>query len=120
MGKGIWQVDGDDVQEDWRWDQPEEERPSKREEVSIIDQDGYELMKRPRRLAQFMPEIFAVDADGSGDGVAKELRGSCFAEWCQGNRKRGESYQRIEGRSKRDQSDARMGESYGSDRFRSD
>ncbi len=43
------------------------------EEVSVIDQDGYDVVKMPTRLAQFMPEIFAVDADESGDSVAKEL-----------------------------------------------
>ncbi len=36
---------------------------SKREEVNTIDQDGYELVKKPRRFAQFMTEIFAVVAD---------------------------------------------------------
>ncbi len=41
--------------------------------MNIIDQDGHELIKMPRRLAQRMPEIFAVDAEGSGDGIAKEF-----------------------------------------------
>ncbi len=40
--------------------------------MNIIDWDGYEVVKRPRRLAQFVPQTFAVDADGSGDSVAKE------------------------------------------------
>ncbi len=35
--------------------------------MNIIDQDGYETVKRPRRFVQFMPEIFAVDAEGFGD-----------------------------------------------------
>ncbi len=45
--------------------------------VNIIEQDGYELIKnelikRPRRLGQHVPDIFSVEAEGSGDGVAKE------------------------------------------------
>jgi hypothetical protein len=39
---------------------------------NIVDQDGYELAKWPRILAHCMPEIFAVDAEGSGDSVTKE------------------------------------------------
>jgi hypothetical protein len=31
--------------------------------VSIIDQDGYALVKRPRRFSQFMPDISVVDSD---------------------------------------------------------
>ncbi len=50
-------------------DQPEEEKPSK--DMIIIDQDGSELVKRPRIFAQFMPDIFAVDADGSGDSCLR-------------------------------------------------
>ncbi len=72
-GQGIWRVDGDDVQGDWQWDQPEEESPSKREEVNITGKDGYETPKRLRIFAHFMPEIFAVDADLTGDSVAGEL-----------------------------------------------
>ncbi len=42
--------------------QPTEEvKPSK--EMSMPDHDGYELAKRPRRFAQFLLEIFAVDPD---------------------------------------------------------
>ncbi len=41
--------------------------------MTIIDQRGYELIKRPRRLAQYMPEIFAGDAEGSGDSIAKDF-----------------------------------------------
>ena len=53
-GKGIWQVDGKEPQGDWKWDQ-EEEKPGSihsvgKEKVNIIDQDGYELVKRPRKL----------------------------------------------------------------------
>ncbi len=48
-------------------------KPGRREEVNVIDQDGYEVAKRPKKLAQFMPDIFAVDAAGSEDSVAKEL-----------------------------------------------
>ncbi len=28
-----------------------------------LDQNGYELVKRPRRLAHFVPEIFAVNTN---------------------------------------------------------
>ncbi len=41
--------------------------------MNIIDQDGYELIEWPSRLAQYMLEIFVVDADGAGDSIAKEL-----------------------------------------------
>ncbi len=41
--------------------------------ASVIAQDGYELIQRPRRLGQYVPEIVAVRAAGSGDSVAKEL-----------------------------------------------
>ena len=41
--------------------------------MNIIDQDGYELVKRNRRLGQYMAEIFAVEAEGSGDSIPKEL-----------------------------------------------
>ncbi len=40
---------------------------------NIIDQDSYEMVKRPRRLGQCMPEIFAVDAEESGNCITKEL-----------------------------------------------
>ncbi len=40
--------------------------------MNIVDQDGDELVTRLRRFAQFMPEVFAVDADGSRGGIAKE------------------------------------------------
>ncbi len=43
--------------------QPKEEKPNKREEMNIIDQGGYKLVKRPRGLGQFMPVIFAVGSD---------------------------------------------------------
>ena len=81
-GKGIWQVDGEEPQGDWKWDQ-EEEKPGSvhsvgNEKVNIIDQDGYELVKRPRRLGQFMAEIFAVEAEGPGDITPKELSKTRF------------------------------------------
>ena len=41
--------------------------------MNIIDQDGYELVKRHRKLGQYMAEIFAVEAEGSGDSIPKEL-----------------------------------------------
>ena len=41
--------------------------------MNIIDQDGYELVKRHRKLGQHMAEIFAVEAEGSGDSIPKEL-----------------------------------------------
>ncbi len=65
-GEGIWQGNGDDVQGDWQWNQPEEEKPT-REAVNIIDQDGYDLVKRPRRCAQQIPEIFAVGVNTKMD-----------------------------------------------------
>ncbi len=56
-GQGtIWQVDGEDAQGDWQWDQREEEKPNKHEEVNIIDQDGYQIVNKSRRLGQQMPE----------------------------------------------------------------
>ncbi len=54
-------------------DQPEEDKVIRKEEVDTNDQDGYELIKMPRRSAQYMPEIFAVDAEGSGGSTTKEL-----------------------------------------------
>ncbi len=56
----IFQVDRDDVQGYFEWNQPEEEKPSK--EITI-DQDGYELVKRPKIFAHFLPDIYSVDAD---------------------------------------------------------
>ncbi len=41
--------------------------------MNVIEQDGYELIKRPRTLGHYAPEIFAVDAGGSGDSILKEL-----------------------------------------------
>ncbi len=42
--RAIWQVDGGDVQADFEWNQPEDEKPSRTEgEVNIIDQGGYQL-----------------------------------------------------------------------------
>ncbi len=41
--------------------------------MNIIDRGDYELIKRPRRLAQHTLEIFAVDAEGSGGYAIKEL-----------------------------------------------
>ncbi len=37
--------------------------------MNIVDQDGYELVKRPRKFAHLMPDIFAVDADVMGSGA---------------------------------------------------
>ncbi len=72
-------MDVEEPQGDWKWDQPEEEKPAGgaqsvgKEKLNIIDQDGYELAKRLRRLGQCVPEISAVDAEGSGDSATKEL-----------------------------------------------
>ncbi len=41
--------------------------------MNITDQAGNETAKRPRKFAQLMPEIFAVDAELTGDSVAEEL-----------------------------------------------
>jgi hypothetical protein len=50
-GKGsIWQVVFEDVQGEWQWGQPEEEKPSKREEMTILDQDGYEIVKEAQEI----------------------------------------------------------------------
>ncbi len=42
---------------------------------NIIDQGGYEVIRRPgpRAIGQYAPEIFAVDADRAGDSVTTEL-----------------------------------------------
>ncbi len=44
-------------------DQPDEEKPTKRDEVNIIDQEGCQFVKNPKRLGHYMPDIFAVDID---------------------------------------------------------
>ncbi len=75
-GKGIWQVDGEDNQGDYERNQPEQKQGSSgsvtKEKAKIIDEVGYELIKRPRRLGQYTPEIFAVGAGKMGDS-GKEL-----------------------------------------------
>ncbi len=45
------------------------------------DEDGYETVRRPRprTLEQYMPEIFAVDTERPGDGIAKELAKKKFS-----------------------------------------
>ncbi len=45
-------------------------KTSKGDEVNIIDQDGYQLVKGSRRLGHFMPDIIAVDADVMKDSFA--------------------------------------------------
>ncbi len=61
-------IDGEETG-DWKWDQLEEEKPGSIESVSIertnIDEEGYELVRRPRPriLGQFLPEILAVKAE---------------------------------------------------------
>ncbi len=57
-GKGIWQVDGDEAQGDFNWNQQAEEQP--RKETSVVGQDGNQVVKRSRALGNFMPGIFAV------------------------------------------------------------
>ncbi len=37
-GKGIWQVDGDEAQGDFDWNQQAEEQPC--QETHVVDQDG--------------------------------------------------------------------------------
>ncbi len=59
------QIDGEDAPGCWPGAQPEEEKSVKHEEVSIIDQEGYELAKRSRRLDHFVPEVFALDTNSS-------------------------------------------------------
>ncbi len=56
---------------DWPWDQPEEGKPSTHQEESIIDQDGWETVKKPRRLGQLKPDIIAVDKESSGEVRSK-------------------------------------------------
>ncbi len=43
-----------------------------KEKAKIIDEDDYKVIQRPRRLGQYMPEIFAVGAEKVGDS-SKEL-----------------------------------------------
>ncbi len=58
------------------------------EKANVIDQDGYDMIRRPRprKLGQNVLEIFARDAERSGDSITKELskkklRGDgCFKE----------------------------------------
>ncbi len=59
-GKGIWQVDDEDAQGDFDWDQPEKEKPTNKK-ANVADQDGYQVVKRNRTLGSYMPEIFAAD-----------------------------------------------------------
>ncbi len=53
-GTGVLQVDGGDVQECFVWKQPEEEKSgsigsvTKEDTGKIIDQDGYDLIQKPR------------------------------------------------------------------------
>ncbi len=67
---------------DWKWEQPEEEKPAgstgsvgRATERISIDEEGYETVRRPRQrtLDQYMPEIFAVEAEKSGDCSKEEL-----------------------------------------------
>ena len=80
-GKGVWAVDGEEAG-DWKWEQPEEEKPGgsigsvgRDTERINIDEEGYETVRRPRQrtLGQYLPEIFAVEAEKSGDGSKEEL-----------------------------------------------
>ncbi len=78
----ISKVDGKDEQGDWPWDQPSG-KGGKREAVNIIDQDGYDLAKRSRRLGHFMQEDFAVDVNSTEGFCAKgPLRGSSQGSHC--------------------------------------
>jgi hypothetical protein len=75
-------VDGDEPQGEWEWKQPEEERSAGSIESVVravkenvnIDEDGYETVRRPspRTLGQYMSEIFAVEAEGSGESSKEE------------------------------------------------
>ncbi len=73
----MWAVDREETGE-WKWEQPEEEKPGSIESVSKetinIDEEGYETVRRPRQrnLGQFMPEIFAVEAEALGECSKKE------------------------------------------------
>ncbi len=75
-------MDGDEPQGEWEWKQPEEERSAGSIESVVravkenvnIDEDGYETVRRPspRTLGQYMSEIFAVEAEGSGESSKEE------------------------------------------------
>ena len=80
-GKGVWAVDGEEAG-DWKWEQPDEEKPAgsiasvgrDTTERIHVDEEGYETIRRPRQrtLGQYLPEIFAVEAEKTGDGSKKE------------------------------------------------
>ncbi len=42
-------------------EQPEGEKPAKRDEVNIVDPDGLHMVNGLRKLGHVMPEILAVD-----------------------------------------------------------
>ncbi len=76
---GIWQVDGEEAQGDWQWEQQEERTGGSIESVGKDRvnhyEDGYETVRRPRprTLGQYAPEIIAVDTEKPGDSITKEL-----------------------------------------------
>ncbi len=77
----MWAVDGEETGE-WKWERPEEEKPTgsiesvgrATKEIIIIDEDGYETVRRPmhRTLGQYMQEIFAVEAQALADSSKRE------------------------------------------------
>ncbi len=54
------------------------------------------MVKRPRRFAQFMPEIFAVDADGSRDSVRQYYQGVVETKTVRAEIGDGEVHQRFD------------------------
>ena len=81
-GKSVWAVDGEEAG-DWKWEQPDEEKPAgsiasvgrDTTERINVDEEGYETIRRPRQrtLGQYLPEIFAVEAEKLGDRSKEEL-----------------------------------------------
>ena len=78
----MWAVDGEGTG-DWNWPQPEEDKPEgsigsveRSTEKINIDEEGYETVRRPRQrtLGQYMPEIFAVEAEKPGKGKKAKVR----------------------------------------------
>ncbi len=71
----MWEVNGEENQGDHEWNQPEEETPGSIEAATkVTDKDGFEYVKRPRRLRQRMPEVFAVEAEKVGDRNKKSSK----------------------------------------------
>ena len=58
-GKGMGQVDGDEEPGVSDWGQQAQHQPDK--EANVVDQDGYQAVKKSSVLGNLLPEIFAVD-----------------------------------------------------------